>query len=322
MDGLPPDDLSNRIYSLIMKKVIITAANGFLGKNLAQFLSRNYEVVALVRTINETVKDVKYFQWNGVDPGDWQLEFEDAYAVINLAGRSVNCRYNEENKKQIYASRLESTRLIGEAIESCINPPQIWINSASATIYRHSEDKAMTESEGEEGTGFSVDVCQKWESAFFAFGHARLRQVALRTAIVLGSDGGALKPMVNLVKWGFGGKQGKGNQMFSWVHIDDFCKAVAFVLENADIEGVLNVASPNPLPNVDVMRTLRKVYGAPFGLSMPKILLELGARIIRTETELILKSRYVVPEKLVKHGFIFDFPNIEQAVINLKDRGD
>ena len=303
-----------------MKKVIITAANGFLGKNLAKFLSQHYKIVALVRNIDEEIKDVKYFEWNGVDLGDWQLEFEGAYAVINLAGRSVDCRYNTENRKQIYSSRNASTRLIGEAIESCINPPQIWINSASATIYRHSEDKAMTERDGEEGTGFSVDVCQQWERTFFSFGHPNLRQVALRTAIVLGANGGALKPMVALVKLGVGGKQGKGNQMFSWVHIDDFCRAVKFALENKEIKGPLNVASPNPCTNKAVMQKLRKVYGIPFGLPLPKFMLELGARMIRTETELILKSRYVVPEKLLENGFFFQFPDFEAAAMNLKKK--
>ena len=303
-----------------MKKVIVTAANGFLGRNLVAYLSKKYEVVALVRRKVNLVPGVKYCLWDGKTLGEWQLEFEHAFCVINLAGKSVDCRYNEENKREIYASRLESTAIVGEAIESCIYPPQLWINSASATVYRHSEDTPMTEENGEEGTGFSVDVCKQWEQKFFEYGHVGLRQVALRTAIVFGVDGGALVPMVRLAKFGLGGKQGKGNQIFSWIHIEDFCRAVAFTIADESIYGVVNLASPFPVPNREVMRTLRRVYTVPFGLPMPRFLLEFGARIIKTETELILKSRFVIPEKLISHGFIFKFPNIDEAIYDLRTK--
>jgi uncharacterized protein (TIGR01777 family) len=302
-----------------MKKIIITAANGFIGRKLAEYFVNDYEVVALVRGKVDQVEGVKYLEWNGRDLGDWQLEFEGAECVINMAGRSVDCRYNEKNKAQIYSSRLESTKVLGEAIESCINPPKLWINSASATIYRYSEDTPMTEKAGEIGTGFSVDVCQQWEGMFYSFAHSKLRQVALRTTIVLGNGGGAMAPMVRLVRFGMGGKQGKGNQMFSWIHAEDFCRAVAFIIETPEIEGPVNMAAPFPLTNNEFMKTLRRVYRAPFGIPVPRFLLEFGARIIRTETELILKSRFVIPEKLMQHGFIFHFPDAETAAQNIKN---
>lgn len=298
---------------MIMKKIVLTAANGFLGQHLLDHLSEKYEVLALVRKPKAAKGNVRYAVWDGETAGDWQLELEGAYAVINLAGRSVDCRYNEKNKRDIYASRLNTTRLIGEAIESCVAPPRIWLNAASATIYRHSLDLPMMEATGEYGTGFSVDVCQQWEKTFFEFAHPELRQVALRTTIVLGADGGAFVPLLRLVKVGLGGTQGRGDQMFSWIHVDDFCRAIEFVLDNETLSGPVNVGAPFPEHNRTMMRLLRKAYGRSFGLNLGPRLLEFGARLIKTETELIVKSRYVVPEKLLQAGFEFQYPRLEIA---------
>lgn len=208
-----------------MKKIIITAANGFLGRNLVEFLSKEYEVVGLVRNPEKSNLPCKTVKWDGKMFSGWEKEFENAFAIINLAGRSVDCRYNEKNKKEIYDSRLNSTKIVGKAIENCKKTPEIWLNAASATIYRHSEDMPMTEINGEYGSGFSVDVCQKWEKSFFDFNIKNVRQVALRTTIVLANDGGAFVPLKNLVLAFAGGNQGIGNQMFSWIHIDDFVRS-------------------------------------------------------------------------------------------------
>lgn len=301
-----------------MKKIIITAANGFLGEKLVQSLSKNYEVIGIVRNPKKTKLPCQLLQWNGKSFSGWEKELENAFAVINLAGRSVDCRYNEKNKKEIYSSRLNSTSIIGQAIQKCKNPPKIWLNSASATIYRHSEEMPMTEEKGEIGTGFSVDVCQKWEQLFFSFQHEKTRQVALRTTIVLAKEGGAFVPLRNLVKIFAGGKQGKGNQMFSWIHITDFTAAVEFILKNEALDGVVNLGSPFPIRNEELMKKMRKKFHRPFGMPMPKWLLEIGARIIQTETELIVKSRFVFPEKLIKSGFKFKFPTIEEAMEELQ----
>lgn len=301
-----------------MKKIVITAANGFMGRNLVRSLVDDYEVICLVRNPHILIPNAQNIFWDGESLGEWKNSIDGAFCVINLAGRSVDCRYNEANKAEIYNSRLKSTKVIGEAIELAKIKPEIWINAASATIYRHSLITPMTEAKGEYGEGFSVDVCQKWEQMFYNQSINGVRQVALRTAIVLGNDGGALRPLQNLVKVGLGGTQGNGNQMFSWIHIQDFCKAILFILNNDEVNGSINIAAPNPVPNHVLMRSLRKVYERKFGIPLSTHLLKLGARIIRTETELILKSRYVIPEKLINAGFEFEFGNLDEALTHLK----
>lgn len=301
-----------------MEKIIVTAANGFMGSHLIEFFKHRFEVVALVRKPQEPRDGVKWMIWDGKTLGKWQQEFEGAKCIINLAGKSVDCRYNEKNKKEIYASRLESTQVIGEAIDLCERRPEVWINAASATIYRHEEDNANTERDGIIGEGFSVDVCQQWERTFFEFTYPNLRQVAIRTAIVLGNDGGAFVPLKRLAMIGMGGKQGNGRQMFSWIHIHDFCRAIEWIINNETLEGPVNLAAPNPVQNNEVMRTIRKVFGVPFGLPLPAALLNIGARFINTETELVLKSRFVIPEKLDESQFKFQYETIDQAINHLK----
>jgi uncharacterized protein (TIGR01777 family) len=296
------------------QKIIITAANGFLGNALVNHFKEKYQVIALARKQISNSENVRYLLWDGRTLGEWHTEFEGALAVINLAGRSVDCRYNEKNKHEIYVSRLESTQIISDAIKECKVKPEVWLNSASATIYRHSGDKPMTEKDGEIGTGFSVDVCQQWEKKFYQNKIESVRQIALRTAIVLGKKGGVMIPFMNLVKLFLGGKLGNGNQQFSWIHIDDFCKSVEFLIDNKISNGSYNVSSPNPITNKYFMSVLRKNLNRPFGIPSPKWLLELGAKIIKTETELILKSRYVIPERLINEGFQFTFPKIENAI--------
>jgi len=262
-------------------------------------------------------ENIKYVLWDGKTIGEWKVYLEGAEALINLAGKSVDCRYHEENKRLILQSRLESTGVLGEAVNACKVKPKVWINSASATIYAHSLEKPNSESEHVIGSGFSVDVCQQWENAFFEFAYADVRQVALRTTIVLGDDGGAFPVMKRMVKFFLGGKQGKGNQMISWIHIDDFCRATEHVLNREEIDGVINIGSPNPIRNEDFMKELRTMCKRPFGFPASAGLLKFGARIIKTETELILKSRFIQPEKLIQTGFEFDYPTVDSAFNDL-----
>ena len=237
--------------------------------------------------------------------------------LINLAGKSVDCRYNEKNKKEIYDSRINTTKELGNAIFKCKQPPVLWINSSTATIYRHAEDKAMTESNGEIGSGFSVDIATAWEKCFFDFALKNTRQVALRMAIVLGKEGGVVHPLKNLVKFGLGGKSGNGNQMFSWIHLEDVFRIIQFVWENKNINGVINTAAPNPETNSRFMKKFRKYMNRQFGLSTPKWLLEIGAVIIKTETELILKSRWVIPERLLNAGFQFKYATLDETLFDI-----
>lgn len=297
--------------------IIITAANGFIGQSLVQHLKDNYRIVALVRTSLPSTPDVTYYVWDGRTAGAWTHELEGAFAVINLAGKSVNCRYNEANKAAIYSSRLESTHVIGKAIENCTVRPKVWLNAASATIYAHSLEKPNTETNHVIGSGFSVDVCQQWEAAFNAYNDLGVRQILLRTAIVLGKKGGVMAPFKRLAYFGMGGKMGPGNQQFSWIHELDVCRAVEHLLVNEQSSGVYNIAAPNPVRNSVFAATLRKKLGVPFGIPQPKWLLEFGARLIKTETELVLKSRYVLPGRLLEEGFVFQFPDLESCLNDL-----
>ncbi|MET3504036.1 TIGR01777 family oxidoreductase [Halalkalibacter oceani] len=292
-----------------MEKVVLAGGTGFVGRYFEKrFEQLGYKVEIISR---QSV----HISWD--DRARIIEALEGAALLINLAGKSVNCRYHERNKREILHSRLETTNILGEAVDLCQTPPELWINASTATIYRHAEDKPMTEEAGEIGAGFSVDVAKAWEKAFFSFSPAATRQVALRIAIVLGKEGGVMTPYRNLVRFGLGGVQGTGKQMFSWIHIEDLFQIILFLKERQELSGVFNCAAPAPITNREFMRKLRKSHHAPFGLPAPKWLLELGARIIRTETELVLKSRWVIPERLEQEGFSFKFRTMDEALTEL-----
>jgi hypothetical protein len=291
------------------KKIVLAGGTGFVGKYLkAKFTELGYDVKIISRQSDS-------IQWN--DTPSIMEAIDNSEMLINLAGKSVDCRYNKKNKEEILNSRTETTKILGEVILNCKNPPKLWINSSTATIYRHAEDRPMTEREGEIGTGFSVGVAKSWEKSFFHFKLTNTRQVALRMAIVLGKDGGVMTPFKNLVRFGLGGKQGTGKQMFSWIHIEDLFGIIQFVQSNKNMVGAYNCSSPNPVSNKVLMQSLRQAMNVKFGLPSPKFLLKIGAVLIRTETELILKSRWVVPERLLEVGFKFQFSTIDEALRNI-----
>lgn len=295
-------------------KIIIVAGTGFLGKNLEQyFLNKNYEIKILTRN----PKRENEIFWDAKTLGNWKTELENADVLINLAGKSVDCRYNEKNKKEIYDSRIYSTKVLQQAIDECQNPPKIWLNASSATIYTHSETHLNTEKNGIIGDDFSMNICKSWEKEFFKTENQNIRKVALRTSIVLGKNGGAFPKFKQITKLGLGGKQGRGNQMMSWIHIDDFCEAVNFIIENENLKGAINITASKPLSNIEMMKQLREKIKIPFGIHSPVWLLEIAAIFIKTETELMLKSRNVYPEILLENGFQFQYDNFEKALRRL-----
>ncbi len=301
-----------------MKKLIIAAGTGFLGQVLVNhFKDKFEEIVILTRGKSEIKDNVRYVKWNAKTFSGWEKELENTDVLLNLAGKSVDCRYTEENKKEILDSRLESTRILNLAILQCQNPPKHWLNSSTSTIYRHSLDKQMDEENGEIGNDFSMNVAKSWEKVFFETTTPKTLKTALRTSIVLGKNGGAYLPLKNLVKVGFGGKQGKGNQFISWIHEKDFARAVAFILER-ELTGVINIVSPEPVRNASFMKTLRKSLGIPTGIPISERLLKFGAGVIGTETELVLKSRNVIPKRLLENGFKFEFGVLEKALEELR----
>ena len=300
-----------------MNKLIIAAGTGFLGQVLVKHFKDKFEEIVILTRGNTKIEDgIKYLNWNAKTFCGWEKEFENATVLINLTGKSVNCRYTKENKKEILLSRIESTKILIKAILNCQNPPKHFLNSSTSTIYRFSLDKEMDEINGEIGNDFSMNVAQSWEKAFFKTETPKTIKTALRTSIVLGKHGGAFIPLKTLAKFGFGGQQGKGNQFISWIHETDFARAINHIIER-EMTGVVNIVSPKPIENRNFMALLRKAVKVPFGIPINETLLKLGAILIRTEPELVLKSRNVIPKKLQQNGFQFEFNTLEKALKNL-----
>jgi uncharacterized protein (TIGR01777 family) len=298
-------------------KIVIVGGNGFLGGHLRQhFQQLGYRVVIISRSGPTGPDNVR---WDACTLGPWTAALEGAEVLVNMAGRTVDCRYNEANKREIIASRVNSTHVLGEAVMACNKPPKVWLNSSTATIYADTpgDEPANTEEAGVIGSGFSVEVAQTWEEAFEASHTPATRKVALRTSIVLGRDGGAFPVMAKLAKVGLCTPQGNGQQWVSWLHITDFCRAVEFLTLKTEESGAFNVCAPNPLLNREFNGLLGRELRPVLRLPQPKWLLEVGAFFLRTETELILKSRKVYPQRLLELGFQFEYPTCEQAVENL-----
>ena len=293
----------------------------------------------LARALHQTGHDVvvlsrrpqprpwRVVHWDAATLGPWRQEIDGADAVINLAGRSVNCRYHAANRREILDSRIASTTIVGEAIGHASCPPPVWLQASTATIYSHRYDEANDDHTGVLGGHepdapdtwrFSIDVARAWEQACEQADTPATRKVLLRSAMTLSADtGGAFDALLGLVRYGVGGRAGTGRQFMSWIHYEDFIAAVRWLLARRDMTGPVNLASPQPLPQAEFMRVLRNAYGMPFGLPASQWMLELGAAVLRTETELILKSRRVVPARLLESGFVFRFPHWPDAAGDL-----
>ena len=294
-------------------KVIIPGGSGFVGTYFAKrFVKDSHEVYILTRGKEEIKDGVHYLNWDGNSAMHLKDTFEGADVVINLTGKSVDCRYTEENKRLILESRVDATRAVGEVISSLDKKPAYWMNASSATIYGYSEEKNMTEDDGEIGDDFSMTVCKKWEEAFNRYQFDDVKKVALRITLVMGKDGGVLPVMKKMAKIGGGGKNGSGRQFISWIHEDDFYRVIRFVMDEK-MEGPVNIGVPNPVTDVYFNALLRKRVGAWFGPPKPVFALEIGAFLMRTETELLLKSRRVYPQRLLDAGFTFEYPVLSKA---------
>ncbi len=303
--------------------IVIFGANGFLGRYLTRHFTRQgREVVAVARHREGWSGDGMFLEWDGKNPGPWELALEGAEAVINLAGRSVNCRYTETNRREILESRVDATRAIGRAIARCKVPPKTWLNAGTATWYRHAEDKPQDEWQGEPGTGFSCDVARAWEEAFFgAAVPAETRKVALRIGMVLANEPGTVFDVLRkLTARGLGGAMGDGGQRLSWIHMEDFLRAVEFVVNDAFLSGVVNVTAPEFPANREWMKIFRDSVGMPIGLPASRWMLEIGARLMNTETELVLKSRWAEPLRLHDEGFRWRWGRAVDAVADLQGR--
>jgi uncharacterized protein len=307
------------------KKIVIPGGAGFLGGILAPwFAARGWSVVVLSRRDSVPISGVRCAKWDGRSLGDWAEALEQATAIVNLAGRSVNCRYHQRNRDEILLSRVESTRVLGEAIARCSSPPPVWLNSSTATIYKHSLDRPMDELTGQIGAtpeakdAFSIEVATAWERTLDDAPTPHTRKVAMRTAMVLARGaGGVFDVLHRLVRLRMGGKMGSGEQFVSWIHSEDLCRAIEWLIQYDEICGAVNLAAPHPVTNREMMSVLRRLCGVRLGLPATRWMLEVGAFFMRTETELVIKSRRVVPSRLLTAGFQFKYPNIESAFSNI-----
>jgi uncharacterized protein (TIGR01777 family) len=315
-------------------RIVISGGTGQIGGILARhFQERGHEITVIARYPKPA--SWRTLSWTGYSLGPWRDAMEGADVVINLAGRSVNCRYNATNQREILNSRTITTGLVGQAIARCANPPSLWLNASTCTIYRHSLDRDMDDLSGEigglvakKGLGvpdkwaFSVEVAKSWERALFAAETPRTRRVAMRSAMVMSPDtGGIFATLLQLVRFGLGGRAGSGDQFVSWVHQTDFIRAVEFLIEHSELDGPVNICSPHPLPNRNFMRCLRQAWCTTYiGIPLPPWMLGAGAVLLRTETELILKSRRAIPTRLCRAGFDFHFPDWRGAAQDLVRR--
>jgi len=312
-------------------RIAIPGGSGQLGQVLARhFQERGHQVTVLTR--GPYTAPWQTVHWDGEEPGPWVEYLEGTDVCINLAGRGVNCRYDAANRRSIYHSRIHTTRLLNQVIATLSDPPNVWLNASTATIYRHALDREMDEETGELGGhelisrwrrapqswNFSAGVAKDWEAAFFETETPRTRKVALRSAMVLSpTPGSSFGFYSNLVRLSLGGKQGSGRQFVSWIHETDFARAVEFLVAGEEIAGPVNLAAPHPLPNRHFMAALREAWEVPNGFPIPWPAIELGAFFLRTRSELALKSRRVVPGRLLDAGFEFEFPDWPEAAENL-----
>lgn len=302
-----------------MGTIILAGGTGTMGQVLQDhFVRQGQRVVVLTRHPERHHRTgVTFLPWDARTLGAWAAQLEGATALINLAGRSVDCRYHERNKALIRNSRVDSTRVLGEAVRQCATPPTVWINLSTATIYRHAEDRPMDEATGEIGSGFSVDVAKAWEQSFFEQARPGVRQVAVRCAMVFSHHGGAFPRLVQLMRAGLGGPHGSGRQYVSWVHATDVQQFFKWLIDTPAVDGVINLAAPDPVPETVLLEGMRRHVRPLITIPSPTWLLTIGAFFLRTETELVLKSRRVMPTRALQLGYVFRFPTITRALDDL-----
>lgn len=299
---------------MTQQKVVLAGASGFIGQHLKRSFARDGWSVQRVGRRGK-------LHW-GNTAGISQT-LEGVALLINLAGKSVSCRYSSANRAEIFRSRTETTEELGRALTVCQNPPRDWFNASTGTIYRHAEDHPQSENDGEIGSGFSVEVAKAWEASLAQADTPGIRKIPLRMSIVMGpsfgaDNAGVMRPFENLTRCGLGGRMGPGTQKYSWAHVEDVYRAIRFLHEHREITGPVNIASPQVVDNAELMRQIRGAQRVPAGIPTPGWLLELGAMLIRTETELVLKSRWVASAKLNEAGFEWKYPTLSSALVAIR----
>lgn len=300
-----PSRSTNLFKIKIMKKMMIAGGTGYLGNLIIEHFQNEYEIYILTRNAKSNDQKVQFLEWDGNTLGSWTASMENLDVLINLAGKNINTRFTEENKAAILHSRIQSTEILGKAVEECKNPPKIWLNASSIAVYEESWEVAKDENSAENGTDFLSLVSQQWEESFYKFGNNKTRKAVFRISLILGDrEGSAYQTLKTLVKTGGGGTAGNGKQMVSWMGENDFVNALQFIIDQ-QLEGKFNFSNPNALSNKEFMKQLRQKLGMPLGLPAPEFLIRVGSSIIGTAPELVLRSQNVFPERLLKNGFEF-----------------
>lgn len=303
-----------KCHDMNKSRIVLAGGSGFLGTLLAdQAAARGWEVIVLTRRPLPRGGGIRDILWDGHTLGPWAEQFEGARAVVNLAGRSVNCRFTQENVRDINESRVNSTRAVAEAIRQCAQPPPVFVQAAGQAIYGDRGALWCDESTPP-GEGFLVPTCRLWENAFAETSTPGVRRVLLRIGFVLDQQGGALKPLAKLAKWGLGGRTGSGRQYISWIHAADMCRIFQFAIERPEVQGVCNACAPNPVTNAQFMRALRCALRRPWSPPVPTWAVHMGAWLMRTEPRLALTGCRCAPRRLLDSGFDFAFRDVDSAM--------
>jgi len=301
----------------LKSKIVIAGGSGFFGKHLIKYYKTSKQVVVLTRGKSEFKNEVEYVNWDGKTLGDWKDVVNNAEVLINLSGKSINCRFTDVNKKRLLSSRIDSTKILEEAISEVNIPPKIWLNASSGAMYEGGSEPSV-EADFTLDNSFLSKMSLAWENVFFEMDLPKTRRVALRISLLLGSDDGVLPLLKKITKLGMGGRAGSGNQNISWIHIDDAVKAVDFIIKNGGIKECVNFSTTGVISNTNFMRKLRENLNIPFGFPAPGFAIRISTFFLRKEPSLILNSVNFIPQKLLENGFQFKFTNIDEALNDLK----
>jgi uncharacterized protein (TIGR01777 family) len=298
-------------------RIILAGGSGFIGQSLASsLLERGDEIVVLTRTPSHQEGAIRHVQWDGRTAGNWIEILNGSLALVNLTGRSINCRHTPENRREIIDSRVNSVRVLGEAITRCAEPPKVFVQAAGVGIYGDQGDRWCDET-APHGHDFVAQVCEQWEGAFEKIDGSQTRKVLLRLGVAIGPGGGFLKVLGRLTKAFLGGHVGNGRQFISWIHIADLTRIILSAIERDDLTGVFNATSPNPVTNAEFMRELRRALHRPWSPPVPAFAARIGAWLIGTEGKLALVSQHCVPKRLTESAFRFEFPALRLALANI-----
>jgi uncharacterized protein (TIGR01777 family) len=298
------------------KRIVLAGGTGFVGQSLAPFLqSHGYEIVVLTRGPSRDGV-IRHLHWDGRNVADWKSEIDGAFAIVNLAGRSINCRHTARHRREIIDSRVDSIRAFIDAISQCVQPPQVFVQAAGVGIYGDSGDRICSEN-APHGSDFVAKVCVDWEAAAESVHAQGMRKVTLRLGVVLGRDGGFLVVLAKLTRLFLGGHVGSGKQFISWIHITDLCRIFLAAIEREEIAGTFNATAPNPVTNAEFMRELRRALHRPWSPPVPGFAARIGAWLMGTEGKLALVSQRCIPKRLTDSGFAFQFPNLSEALAQI-----